>query len=150
MMAARVLGRFWLTEGLTEAEQSFATRWRVIHVVTNRLVVPLTNAQMQLVHLQLCGGDAGVLAQHTGQITALMNLLTTFQTPVLAAISDRYGRMNVLAAARSSHLIFYALLASCGSMNQRLLLEVLCCSLPFAARTVFSAAVRPLRSQSSV
>lgn len=118
MAARRLLERVWLTEGIDQHEQAFASRWRVIHVVTQRLVVPLTNAQMQLAHLQLCGGDAGVLAQHTGQITALMNLLTTFQTPVLAAISDRYGRMGVLAAARSSHLIFYGLLASAKTMNQ--------------------------------
>ena len=61
-------------EDLGVEEQRFASRWRVINLISKRLFIPLTNAQNQQLHLSLCGGDAGLLGRHVGQIQALESL----------------------------------------------------------------------------
>ena len=127
-------------QGLSAEEKRFAGRWRLINLVTKRFFIPLTNAQNQQLHLSLCGGDAGLLGQHMGQIQALQSLLVSVLSPWIASVSDRYGRMRLMAVSRCSWLVWFALVSRVRTMRERLLLEVATACIYRTEVVVFNAA----------
>ena len=134
--------RMWgrTEQGLSAEEKRFAGRWRLINLVTKRFFIPLTNAQNQQLHLSLCGGDAGLLGQHMGQIQALQSLLVSVLSPWVASVSDRYGRMRLMAVSRCSWLVWFALVSRVRTMRERLLLEVATACIYRTEVVVFNAA----------
>ena len=138
----RAVRRMWgrTEQGLSAEERRFASRWRLINLVTKRFFIPLTNAQNQQLHLSLCGGDAGLLGQHMGQIQALQSLLVSVLSPWVASISDRHGRMRLMAVSRCSWLVWFALVSRVRTMRERLLLEVATACIYRTEVVVFNAA----------
>ena len=107
----------------TRAESRFIVNQRVDQFIQQFAWAGcLVAANYQL--LDLCGGDPGAMAMHTGFTATIGNLIQTFVAPIMAGLSDTYGRVPVQTLARIGRLAGVILMPYCTTLNRRKIFEI--------------------------
>ena len=76
-------------------------------------------------YLSICGGDTGGMAVHAGVIRSLKNVVNVFMSPIIGALSDRYGRKPMMIYGRVGWVAIWLSLPHVTNLRQWGIMEVL-------------------------
>ena len=120
-------GRSMMQE-LTPEERSFV-RKQQLFAALNQFAWAIQRPASDQQYISLCGGDTGLYARHYGMVQAMNNAFNMFGSPIVGALSDRFGRRYLLAAGRCGWVLWFAAIPRFTSLRQRMLGELVCWSL---------------------
>lgn len=101
------MGASSVLDELTPEERRFVLKQRYVEIL-ERLTLTIIMPHWNDSYLKLCNGDTGVMALHYGKCALYVSVLEMFFSPLVASLSDQFGRKHFMTWGRIGPIIFFS------------------------------------------